>query len=149
MGDIDSDDNGSKDDGVDENQSDSRRKDVWLNVLIAEDNPLNQKVAAGFVHSLGCASVIVPDGSQVLAELEKQDFDLVLMDIRMPVMGGLEATQQIRQEVPAEKMPKIVALTADAMPGDEERYLDAGMDAYLVKPLHLKTLEDALRRLFP
>jgi len=125
------------------------REDAWLNVLIAEDNLLNQKVAAGFVHQLGCSSVVVSDGSQVLPELEKADFDLILMDIRMPVMGGIETTRQIRESIPTERLPKIVALTADAMPNDEVRYLDAGMDAYLVKPLHLKTLESALRKLFP
>ena len=127
----------------------AQEEDRWLHVLVAEDNPLNQKVAEGFLHQLGCTSVVVEDGTGVLGQVQNNEFDLVLMDIRMPQMDGLEATQQLHDSIPAEQLPKIIALTADAMPGDEARYIEAGMDAYLIKPLHLKTLEATLRQLFP
>ncbi|MBU3952279.1 MAG: response regulator, partial [Proteobacteria bacterium] len=112
-------------------------------VLLAEDNPINQKVASKMLQGLGLEVVIVENGKQAL-EYFQQDldrFDLVFMDIQMPVMGGIEATHAIRA---LEKMTPfhtpIIALTANAMKGDRERFLAAGMDGYIPKPMKKKDL---------
>ena len=120
-----------------------------LRVLLAEDNRVNQLVAVRFLEKVGHAVVVANNGCEALAELARQRFDLVLMDLQMPEMGGLEATAAIRkQEKSTGAHIPIVAMTAHAMQGDRERCLEAGMDAYLTKPIQfdelLETLESAV-----
>jgi two-component system sensor histidine kinase/response regulator len=107
-----------------------------LRVLVAEDNAVNQQVAVGMIERAGHEATIAANGREVLALLEKRTFDVVLMDVQMPEMDGLETTAAIRdRERAAGGHLPIVALTAHAMKGDAERCLEAGMDAYLAKPL--------------
>ncbi|MEN6371018.1 MAG: ATP-binding protein [Armatimonadota bacterium] len=116
-----------------------------LKVLVAEDNSVNQKLAAAILQKHGHTVVTACDGKSALEELEKAEFDIVLMDVQMPVMDGLKATQTIRkQEQLTEKHIPIVAMTAHAMTGDSERCLAAGMDAYIAKPIHAKELIDMI-----
>jgi signal transduction histidine kinase/CheY-like chemotaxis protein len=105
-------------------------------ILLAEDNLVNQRLATWLLERLGHTFAIARNGLEVLAVLAKQDFDLILMDVQMPQMGGFEAARLIReQEITTGKHIRIVALTAHAMTGGRERCLDAGMDDYLVKPI--------------
>jgi signal transduction histidine kinase/ligand-binding sensor domain-containing protein/CheY-like chemotaxis protein len=122
------------------------RPDFGARVLIAEDNAVNQRVARRFLERLGCEVDIVDDGAQAVEALARSSYDFVLMDMQMPIMDGLEASQRIRaQEGPGQRVP-IVALTADAMVGTLERCLAAGMDDYLTKPLDATKLEQVLAR---
>ena len=107
-----------------------------LRILVAEDNVVNRKVAAGLLTALGHKPVLVGDGLEACEVLARESFDLVLMDVQMPVMDGLEATAAIRRRERENggHIP-IVALTAHAMKGDDERCRAAGMDAYLSKPV--------------
>ncbi|MBI1395444.1 MAG: response regulator [Betaproteobacteria bacterium] len=127
---------------------DQEKPGVGLGVLLAEDNPVNQRIATAMLEKLGCEVRMVENGQDALAAIAADTFDLVLMDCRMPVMDGLEATREIRRReasrvgVPWERRRAfVVALTANAMKGDREECLAAGMDDYLTKPLTL----DALR----
>ncbi|MGB9907832.1 MAG: response regulator [Candidatus Saccharicenans sp.] len=121
-----------------------RRK---YNILLAEDNPVNQKVAIHLLQKKGHRVTVAENGRQVLEFLEKEKFDLVLMDVQMPEMDGFEATRQIRQQEKAggEHLP-IVAMTAHAMKGDREKCLEAGMDDYVAKPLYPEQLYRAIER---
>ncbi len=116
-----------------------------LRVLLAEDNPVNQRVAAGMLERLGHQPVTAANGREALALLEREAFDLVLMDVQMPELDGLEATAAIRErERGSGRHVPIVALTAHAMKGDAERCLAAGMDGYLAKPLQPRELSAAI-----
>jgi len=116
-----------------------------LRILLAEDNIINQKVAQGLLKAMGCEVDVVPDGSNALEKLQQNPYDLVFMDCQMPTMDGYEATRLIRQlQPPLAKIP-IIALTANAMRGDEEVCFAAGMDDYLAKPLKPKALQDLLQ----
>jgi CheY-like chemotaxis protein len=107
-----------------------------LNILLAEDNIVNQRVAAGLLTRRGHHVTIANNGVQALAALDRQPFDLVLMDLQMPEMGGLEAAAAIRErERETGRHVRIVAMTAHAMNGDRERCIAAGMDGYLSKPI--------------
>jgi CheY-like chemotaxis protein len=121
---------------------------VVQRILIAEDHPISQKVAARMLEGLGYRADIVADGTEVLQALEKQHYDLVLMDWMMPEMDGLTATTEIRKrEAQGASSPvRIVAMTANAMTGDRERCLAAGMDDYLSKPVKASQLLTMLRR---
>ncbi len=115
-------------------------------VLLVEDNAINQRVARRFLERLGCEVQVVGDGKQAVEAFERNTYGFILMDMQMPVMDGLEATQRIRQiEGDAGRTP-IVALTANAMMGTLERCLEAGMDDYLTKPLDISRLQDVLDR---
>jgi CheY-like chemotaxis protein len=115
-------------------------------ILLVEDNLLNQMVAQGMLRLLGFTSDLVENGVQAVDALRNKAYQTVLMDIQMPEMDGLEATRRIRHELPAGHQPYIIALTANAMSGDEQRCLDAGMDDYLSKPLAKEALAAALQR---
>ncbi len=119
-----------------------------LRVLLAEDNPVNQKLAVGILAKRGHSVRVAQNGREAVEAVEEQPFDLVLMDVHMPEMGGFEATGLIRQRERANghRLP-IVAVTARAMTGDRERCLEAGMDDYLTKPMKVKDLLDIIDRL--
>ena len=119
-----------------------------LELLLAEDNTVNQKVALRFLERLGYGADAVGNGLEVIAALEARQYDVVLMDLQMPEMDGLEASRQIRLRFPPDRQPKIIALTANAMQGDRELCLQAGMDDYISKPVKLHEIEAAIRRLF-
>jgi PAS domain S-box-containing protein len=119
-----------------------------LEVLLAEDNVVNQKVALRFLQRLGYRAEVVSNGLEVITTLEARHYDLVLMDLQMPEMDGLEASRQIRRLLPADRQPRIIALTANAMQGDRELCLEAGMDDYISKPVKLSDISAAIRRLF-
>jgi PAS domain S-box-containing protein len=111
-----------------------------LRVLLAEDNPVNQEVALRLLERRGHSVIVAENGRQALTAIERHRFDLVLMDVQMPEMGGLEATQLIREKEKStgEHLP-ILAMTAHAMQGDRERCIAAGMDGYLAKPIDPKS----------
>ena len=104
---------------------------------------MNQTLAVRMLKLLGHRTVVVGDGKGALQALEGSSYDVVLMDVQMPGMDGLEATRRIRAGATADG-PYIVAMTAHALPEDRQRCLDAGMDGYLAKPFTLDTLEVAL-----
>ncbi len=116
-------------------------------VLVADDNPVNRKVAVRLLQRLGYDPAVAPDGHAALAHVEAQPCDLVLMDDEMPGLTGPETAAAIRRTVPRDRQPVIAALTAHALVGDRERYLEAGMDEYLTKPLRLEDLTTLLQRL--
>ncbi len=118
---------------------------VARRVLLAEDNLVNQRLAQRLLEKLGHEVVIAPDGQMALAAFRKERFDLILMDVQMPELDGLEATRAIRdlEGLTRDHVP-IVAMTAHAMSGDRERCLAAGMDGYLTKPICLKDLGTAI-----
>jgi CheY-like chemotaxis protein len=110
-------------------------------VLLAEDNPVNRKVAARMLENAGHQVVCANDGREALDAIAKERFDIVLMDLQMPHMDGFEATSEIRKLDAALRMrTPVVALTANAMKGDRERCLNAGMDGYVSKPLRASEL---------
>ncbi len=114
-------------------------------VLLAEDNLINQKVSCRFLERWGHSVVTVQTGSEALEAVRGQTFDLILMDVQMPEMGGFEATRRIREfESPGGRRTPIVAMTASAMAGDRERCLEAGMDGYLAKPIQPEELRRVL-----
>jgi len=119
---------------------------IPLRILIAEDNMVNQKLAMSLLHLMGYKVEAVINGRQVLDILEKQDFDLILMDIQMPEMNGIEATVKIIETIPIEKQPFIIALTANAMVGDREKCLDAGMVDYMAKPIKINELQAMIEK---
>ncbi|MEM1096254.1 MAG: response regulator [Bacteroidota bacterium] len=113
-------------------------------ILIVEDEAINQLVILRMLERLGFTADHVSDGREALDLLREQPYDVVLMDMRMPVMDGLEATRSIRRSPLAQ--PYIVALTANALPGDREACLAAGMDDYVSKPIRLPDLSNLLNR---
>jgi PAS domain S-box-containing protein len=120
-----------------------------LRILIAEDNEVNKRVIKKMLRKLGFRADIADDGQEVLEALEKQFYDLILMDIQMPKMDGLEAASLIRKRWPFAEQPCIIALTACALEGDRERCLDAGMDGYISKPVKMEDLREALGKCEP
>ncbi len=129
--------------------SDDRKPDGYSltgHVLIAEDDGVNQQIAMRLVERLGCQVTLVRDGAEVLDLCRKTEFDLILMDCQMPGIDGYEATRQIRERENGRQHIPIIALTASAMVGDRERCLEAGMDAYMTKPLDSASLHRTLSR---
>ena len=117
-----------------------------LRVLLAEDNAVNQRVATLLLDKLGHRTDVVGNGLEAVTALRERSYDVVLMDVQMPVMDGLEATRLIRAELPSERQPRIIAMTANAMIEDREFAHEAGMDDYLAKPVRPEELRAALAR---
>jgi len=129
-------------------------RDESLVILLVEDNPMNQTVATKMLEKVGHKVTVAANGQEALELMDRTNFDLVLMDVQMPVMGGLEATQAIRAREARRSwamaghwrpMP-IIAMTAHAMAGDRQRCLEAGMDDYVTKPIKPFELFDAIKR---
>jgi CheY-like chemotaxis protein len=122
-----------------------------LKILVAEDNLVNQKVITGQLKKLGIIPQVVNNGEEALEQLDRQPFDVLLLDCQMPVMDGFTASQKIREREEALGVNgnrlHIIALTANAMQGTEERCLAAGMDAYIAKPVNFATLVSLLKSL--
>ncbi len=116
-----------------------------LRILVAEDNSVNQRVALLLLEQLGYSADVAGNGYEVLAALHRQPYDLVLMDVQMPDMDGLEATRRIQAEWPQDQRPRVVAMTASALIADRNACLSAGMDGFLSKPILIRELQAALR----
>jgi CheY-like chemotaxis protein/HPt (histidine-containing phosphotransfer) domain-containing protein len=117
-----------------------------LRILLAEDNTVNQKLAVRLLERMGYRADMAANGLEVLEALQRQHYDVILMDVQMPDMDGLEASRIIAQEWSAEQRPRIIAMTANAMQGDREECLAAGMDDYLTKPIQFSVLQQVLER---
>jgi CheY-like chemotaxis protein/HPt (histidine-containing phosphotransfer) domain-containing protein len=117
-----------------------------LRLLLAEDNMVNQKLALRLLERMGYRADVAANGLEVLEALQRQHYDVILMDVQMPDMDGLEASRAIHQGWPTKERPRIVAMTANAMQGDREECLAAGMDDYLAKPIQITALQEALER---
>ncbi|MFB3766132.1 MAG: ATP-binding protein [Methanotrichaceae archaeon] len=115
-----------------------------LRILLAEDNLVNQRMALLMLKKLGYKADPVADGKEVLQALERQSYDIILMDVQMPGMDGIEATKEIRRRWP-DGWPKIIAVTAHALKGDRERCLESGMDEYISKPVQIGELAKVLK----
>jgi len=115
-----------------------------LRILLAEDNVVNQKLALRLLQQMGYRADLASNGIEAVESVARQAYDVVLMDVQMPEMDGLEASRQITARWPAAARPRIVAMTANAMQGDREMCLAAGMDDYLTKPIRVERLVEAL-----
>ena len=117
-----------------------------LRILLAEDNVVNQKLALRLLQQMGYRADLAGNGLEAVECVERQAYDVVLMDVQMPELDGLEASRRITQQWPAARRPFIIAMTANAMQGDREACLEAGMDDYVTKPIRVDQLVDALAR---
>jgi len=117
-----------------------------LRILVAEDNAVNQKLALRILQQMGYRADLASNGIEAIESVERQAYDVVLMDVQMPEMDGLEASRRITAQWPPDGRPRIVAMTANAMAGDREMCLAAGMDDYITKPIRVEQLVEALNR---
>jgi CheY-like chemotaxis protein len=117
-----------------------------LHILLAEDNRINQQVGLRMLEKLGCRADVAANGLEALEAVTRQSYDIVLMDIQMPEMDGVEATRAIMKRFAEGERPYIIAMTANALTGDREAYLKAGMDDYLSKPVKLESLYQVLQK---
>jgi CheY-like chemotaxis protein/HPt (histidine-containing phosphotransfer) domain-containing protein len=120
-----------------------------LPLLVVEDNPVNQQVVAGWLKRFGYRADVAANGFEALEALRRIPYAAVLMDCQMPELDGYQATAEIRRREGARRHTPIVAVTANAMNGDRERCLAAGMDEYIAKPIRIEELEAVLRRVLP
>lgn len=120
--------------------------DYPLRILVAEDHPINQQLMKAVLHRLGYEAVFVENGLEVVESFKAADYDLVFMDVQMPHMDGISATRILRKELVGERAPVIVAMTANALRGDREKYLAAGMNDYLAKPVQLCQIEEMIMK---
>lgn len=116
-----------------------------MSVLLVDDNMINQKVGTKILNRLGLDPDVVSGGEEAIESCKTRDYDVVLMVIEMPDMDGIEATAKIREALPPERLPYIVALTANAMLSERDSYLEAGLDDYLRKPIDVDALIECLR----
>ncbi|HXD11646.1 MAG TPA: response regulator, partial [Anaerolineales bacterium] len=116
-----------------------------LKILLAEDNAVNQKLALRLLEQMGYRADVASNGLEAVESVARQKYDVVLMDVQMPEMDGLEATRHIVASKP-DSHPHIIGLTANAMQGDREACLEAGMQDYIAKPIRVDELVDALLR---
>jgi CheY-like chemotaxis protein len=124
---------------------DAREPEAYLSVLLAEDNLVNQRLVVRLLEKRGHRVVVAGTGLEALQAMEKGSFDLVLMDVQMPEMDGLEATAVIREREKGSGLHQpVVALTAHAMKGDREKCMAGGMDGYLSKPIRPQELDQLL-----
>jgi CheY-like chemotaxis protein len=117
-----------------------------LRILLVEDNIINQNLALLMLERMGYKSDVANNGNEALQAIRKKTYDAVFMDIQMPEMDGLEATQHIRQDFSLNSQPRIIAMTANALSGDRETCLEAGMDDYISKPVRIEELVNCLNR---
>jgi CheY-like chemotaxis protein len=120
-----------------------------LRILLAEDNVVNQKLALRILQQMGYRADLASNGLEAVESVGRQVYDVVLMDVQMPEMDGLEATRRICATWKPEHRPRIVAMTANAMQGDRELCMEAGMDDYLTKPIRVEKLVEALNLVRP
>ena len=109
---------------------------------------MNQKVAIGYLGRMGYKVDAVANGLEAVTAVQKRKFDLIFMDLQMPVMDGFTATREIRRLLPKDRQPVILALTANAMHGDREACIEAGMNEHLAKPVKLEDMQNAIQRFF-
>ncbi|HMB93634.1 MAG TPA: response regulator, partial [Rhodothermales bacterium] len=128
---------------------DIAQEETSLRILMAEDNVVNQKVVQQYLKRLGYRADVVSNGLKVLEALKQHTYDVILMDIQMPELDGLETTRRILATYEAEERPRIIALTANATREDRQRCIDAGMDDYLSKPVLVSDLAEALDKVRP
>jgi CheY-like chemotaxis protein len=128
--------------------SDMSRRHL-LHILLVEDNLTNRKVALSMLKHLGYEADVAVNGLEAVKAVHKQTYDVILMDVQMPEMDGLEATRQIRVDLAASDQPYIIAMTAAATQVDREKCLGVGMDDFLAKPTRLEDLAHALKRCLP
>ena len=136
----------SSDNEQDENQYHSKKQPQSIRILVAEDNLTNQKVILHQLNKTGYSIDVVENGLEALNALAKHYYDVIFMDVEMPIMDGIEATQRIRSIYNQMYYPYIIAITANAMEGDKDRYLAAGMNAYLSKPIKKDVLLASVSR---
>ncbi len=129
--------------------ADGRQAMSSLRILLAEDNAMNQKVALRLLERLGYRADVASNGLEALAALERQSYDVVLMDVQMPELDGLDTSRRICQRWPPESRPRIIAMTANALPEDREACFAAGMNDYVAKPIRADELAAALKRAPP
>lgn len=120
-----------------------------LRILLAEDNMVNQRVALRILEKMGYRADVASNGIEAIQSIERQEYDVVLMDVMMPEMDGLEASRIISTKNKKSQRPRIIAMTANAMKGDKEKCLEAGMDDYIAKPINIKELIQALKLCCP
>jgi len=120
-----------------------------LRLLLADDNPINQKVGVSVLNKLGYRADIAHNGLEVLKALEQKVYDMIFLDVQMPEMDGLETARQVCQRWMPDKRPRLIAMTGNALMGDRERCLEAGMDDYISKPVRIAELRSILERWGP
>ncbi len=115
-------------------------------ILLVEDNRVNQMVALKMLEKMGYSADLAINGKDAVAAALQTPYDIILMDIQMPIMDGLEATRQIRAKLPPDRQPRIIGLSAHALQEHRNEAMRIGMDDYLTKPLKLQTLAQSLAR---
>ncbi len=119
---------------------------IPLRILLVEDNPINQRVADLLLKKMGYTVAFATNGVEALEAVARESFDVILLDVQMPVMDGLETARRLRAEYPESRRPWIIAMTANALAGDRETCLAAGMDDYTSKPVRSAVIAAALTR---